>query len=397
MQKSVSEVLIEERLDASLVEYVTNLFVAKLKEIAPESAEIYTYDYVNEHLGYAQFYLTKNSLVLYFNQGEIAPFALGVISVEIPYDPELFHVDMLHNYEEEHLIEREYDKGYEWRIFNYSKDKLEITEQYTDYPPEEIISEYYPVGLFTATVKGIKKGNAALILAHVKKGEKIETANQIYISSFYVDENNMLTLVTEDEGMFLIEQNKKEEQSVNVIYPLPETLDINNLDNCSVSVSLEKGDAKVSENGKMEMDVTVYSYDLYDMVDIAALKENDIIIRRNEEVTIAEIERLDSGIVRINGGEENGGFDLISKDSTVYYETGMNDIKAYYELGKITLPVSDEFEYIDESDLDAEAKIYYHSDFLSDEADIEYNFTPNNTSIVIENGTIIKMNKIYMP
>ena len=247
------------------------------------------------------------------------------------------------------------------------------------------------------TVKGIKKGNAALILAHVKKGAKVETANQIYISSFYVDENNMLTLVTEDDGMFLMEQNKNEEQSLNVIYPLPETLDINNLDNCTVSVSLEKGDAKVSENGKMEMNVTVYSYNLYDMVDIAKLKENDVIVRRNEEVTVTELERLDSGIVRINGGEENGGFDLVSKDSTVYYETGMNDIKAYYELGKITLPVSDEFEYIDESDLDAEAKIYYHSDFLTDEVNIEYNFSPNNTSIVIENGTIIKMNKIYMP
>ena len=75
-------------LDVSLVEYITNLFVEKFKEIAPESADTYTYDYVKEYLGYVQFYLTKNSLVLYFNQGEIAPFVLGVISVEIPYEPE---------------------------------------------------------------------------------------------------------------------------------------------------------------------------------------------------------------------------------------------------------------------------------------------------------------------
>jgi hypothetical protein len=76
---------------------------------------------------------------------------------------------------------------------------------------------------------------------------------------------------------------------------------------------------------------------------------------------------------------------------------GMNDIKAYYELGKVTLPVSDEFEYIDQSDLDAEAKIYYPGDFLTADSDIDYKFSPNNTSIVIENGTIIKMNKVYMP
>lgn len=191
--------------------------------------------------------------------------------------------------------------------------------------------------------------------------------------------------------------NKNEENNTKVISPLPETLDVGTLDNCTVAVSLEKGDAKLSDNGKMVMDITVYSYELYDMVDIASLNENDVIVRKNEEVTVTELERLDSGLVRINGGEENGGFDLVSNDSTVYYEMGMNDIKAYYEIGKATLPVSDEFEYVDKSDLDAEPKIYYPGDFLTDDADIEYNFSPNNTSIVIENGTIVKMNKVYMP
>ena len=192
-------------------------------------------------------------------------------------------------------------------------------------------------------------------------------------------------------------QTGKEENNAKVINPLPETLDVNVLDNCTVAVSLEKGDVYVDDNGKMVMNLTVYSYELYDMVDIASLKENDVIVRKDEEVTITEVERTDSGLVRINGGEENGGFDLISNDSTVYYETGMNDIKAYYEIGMVTLPVSDEFEYIDESVLDSEAKTYYPGDFLTDDAEIEYNFTPNNTSIVIENGTIIKMNKVYMP
>ncbi len=201
---SVSEVIDEEMLDVSLSDYVTNLFVEKLKEIAPESAETYTFEYVNDYIGYAEFYLTKNSLVLYFNQGEITPYALGVISVEIPYNPELFNIDMRHNYEIEHVFEREYEKGYEWRVFAYAEDKISIAEENTDYPPEEIPSEYYPVGLNKVTVKGIKKGNAALIVAHVKKGEGIETATQIYMSSFYVDENNMLTLVSEEDAMYLI-------------------------------------------------------------------------------------------------------------------------------------------------------------------------------------------------
>ena len=192
-------------------------------------------------------------------------------------------------------------------------------------------------------------------------------------------------------------QTGKEENNVKVINPLPETLNVNALDNCTVAVSLEKGDAYVDDNGKMVMNLTVYSYELYDMVDIASLKENDVIVRRNEEVTITEVEHTASGLVRINGGEENGGFDLVSNDNTVYYESGMNDIKAYYELGKITLPVSVDFRYIDESEPEKEAKTYYPGDFLTDYAGLEYNFTPNNTTVVIEDGVIIRMNKVYMP
>ena len=394
---SISYVIDEEMLDVSLTQYVTNLFVDKLKEIAPESADIYTYDYVNEYIGYVQFYLTKNSLVLYFNQGEIAPYALGVISVEIPYDPEIFSADMRHSYETEHVFEHEYYNGYEWKVAAYADEKLVVTEEYTDYPPEEIYSEYYPVGLHKFTVKGIKKGNAALILAHVKKGEGIETATQIYIASFYVDENNMLTLVNETDGMFLIENNKSEDQEESVIYPMTENFYINSLDDCMVAVSFDKDDVHLDESGKTVMGVTIYSYEIYDAANVASLKENDVIVRKNEEIKVTEIERLEGGLVRINGGEENGGFDLLSKDNAVYYEIGMNDAKSYYEVGKVTLPVSEEFEYVDKSEVNAKPKYYSFKDFIADDSGIEYNFTPHNTSMVIKSGAIEKMIKVYMP
>ena len=195
----------------------------------------------------------------------------------------------------------------------------------------------------------------------------------------------------------IVEENDVEEINTKVINPLPETLDINALDNCTVAVSLEKGNAYVDDEGKMMMDVKVYAYELYDMVDIASLAENDVIVRRNEEVTVESVERLETGLININGGEENGGFSLISNDSTVYYEIGMSDAKAYYELGEVTLPVSEEFIYTDASNLDAEAAEYYAGDFLVEDAGIEYNFYPGNTSIVIENGYVVAMEKVYTP
>ena len=106
----------------------------------------------------------------------------------------------------------------------------------------------------------------------------------------------------------------------NIVQPLPETLSIDKLDNCTVAVSLEKGDAYVDDSGKMVMKVTVYGYELYDMVDIANLKEGSTIVRQKEEIKVESVSKSDSGLISINGGEENGGFDLISNDNTVYYD-----------------------------------------------------------------------------
>ena len=92
--------------------------------------------------------------------------------------------------------------------------------------------------------------------------------------------------ITEDKSIESVVETK------NVILPLPVTIDINNLDNCTVAVSLEQGDAYVDDTGAMQMDVTVYTYDLYDMVDISSLKEGDVIVIREQEVKITSIEHI---------------------------------------------------------------------------------------------------------
>ena len=53
------------------------------------------------------------------------------------------------------------------------------------------------------TAKGINKGNASLVMEHVEKGKGLETAIQIKKADLYVDENNMLSLITEDDAMYL--------------------------------------------------------------------------------------------------------------------------------------------------------------------------------------------------
>lgn len=177
------------------------------------------------------------------------------------------------------------------------------------------------------------------------------------------------------------------------IVPLPETIDMEALDNCTLAVSFEEGDAYVDDEGAMQLDVTVYTYDLYDMVDIANLKEGDIIVIQGTEVQVESLETLDSGLIFINGGMENGGYDLWNDESGVYFEHGYDDAKAYYALGEATLRVSENFRFTDFSDSDKGEVIYYPGDFLTD-AGITYDFTPNNTSIVVEGGRVIFMTRI---
>ena len=195
--------------------------------------------------------------------------------------------------------------------------------------------------------------------------------------------------VTEEASVEMVEEV--------VISPLPSTIDVNALDNCTVAVSFNEGDIFVNEAGETQLKVTVYDYDLYDMVDIANLKEGDTIMIQGTEVLVESMETLESGLLFINGGMENGGYDLWHNESGVYFEHGFNDAKSYQPIGEVTLKISENFEFIDGSDLDKGEVTYTADDFLKEGADVIYNFVPHNTSIVIENGEVTRVNRRYTP
>ena len=203
-----------------------------------------------------------------------------------------------------------------------------------------------------------------------------------------------------EESIAVVESQQMTTSEVKesaVITPLPVTMDITRLEDCMVAISLEKGDFYRDKTGAVMMDVTVFVYDLYDMVDISLMKEGDTILRGQDEILISSIERKESGLVLINGGLDKGGFELYTEGNTVYYEKGYSDSKFYYELGKVTLPVSPDFIYNDASDLDKDAVIFSAEDFLKDASGIDYHFYANNTTIQIEKGYVTAMTRVYVP
>jgi uncharacterized protein YcfL len=203
------------------------------------------------------------------------------------------------------------------------------------------------------------------------------------------------TTETVEEANQSASENAGQDEAAVVVYPLPDAT-MENLTDAILAVSLEEGDAYVDDTGKMQMDVKIYTYDKYDMVDIANLKEGDTIVTHAGEVVVTSLERTQGGLILINGGLEEGGFDLFTDDSGIFYESGYNDVKNWYEVGAATIRVSADFEGRDNSNPDQGEVVLYPGSFLVGEV-TDYNFTPYNTTIRVEGGQIVEMNRMYTP
>ena len=179
------------------------------------------------------------------------------------------------------------------------------------------------------------------------------------------------------------------------VFPLPDTT-MENLTDAILSVSLEEGHAYVDDTGKMQMDLKIYTYDQYDMVDIANLNVGDIIVRHSGETEVTSCERKETGTVYINGGLDNGGFELVTQDNGTFYEMGFNDHKNWYKVGEATIRVSTDLIFTDNADPELGEVIFYPGSFLIGEV-TNYDFTPYNTTVRVENGQIMEMHRRYIP
>lgn len=209
-------------------------------------------------------------------------------------------------------------------------------------------------------------------------------------------ENEIPSDIAASKAMVSSDTDSTEQpEETHTITPLPDTT-MENLSDAILSISLDEGDAYVDDSGRMQMDLKIYTYDKYDMVDIANLKVGDTVVRHFGEVKVVSKEQNEAGTIFINGGLENGGLDLVTDDCGIFYETGFNDVKNWHEIGEATIRVSVDFKGIDNADLEQGEVIIYPGDFLIG-AVTNYDFTPYNTTIRVEDGQIVEMNRVFIP
>lgn len=183
--------------------------------------------------------------------------------------------------------------------------------------------------------------------------------------------------------------------SAATVMPLPDTT-MDDLDNAILTVSFEEGDVYVDENGTLQMDVEIYAYDRYDILDISLLQVGDTLSTHFGDVVITSLTRGENEILHVNGGLTAGGFDLYTPGTGIYFEVGFNDALSWYPVGNATIPVSVDFEGRDYSDPMVGEILLYPGSFLNGEV-TNFNFNPRNTTVRVENGQIVELIRSYLP
>jgi hypothetical protein len=181
-----------------------------------------------------------------------------------------------------------------------------------------------------------------------------------------------------------------------VIHPLPDTT-MEALEDSVVNISFEQDDVYRDGDGNVFLRMKIYSYDKFDMVDISGLKAGDTIRFFDGKIHVDNVERNDYGTVLINGGLDEGGFDLATDDSGVYYVQGYSDMKSWYQVGEAEYPVSGDFVFTDRADLEQGEITCSAEDLLENIHVAEYGYQPQNTTVRIENGQVVAMERCYTP
>ena len=126
------------------------------------------------------------------------------------------------------------------------------------------------------------------------------------------------------------------------------------------------------------------------------LQTGDVTMIRGAAVPVESVEEAEHGEIVINGGIANNGYELWTDDG-VYYVVEPNDAKSFYPVNTVTVKISTEFLFIDDTDLEKPGINYYPGDFLLNEPIFIYDITPYNSTLRIEGGYAVELYRAYMP
>lgn len=184
----------------------------------------------------------------------------------------------------------------------------------------------------------------------------------------------------------------------NFITPNPCEVDVDNIENGIYHIYVSDYGMK-EDNGKLTLDVEINTVETFDIVDINRMAVGDVIYIDGVLLPINSIDQTTWGIININGGIENFGSALVAEDeSNCFVHAGIDMEKSYKSHGIAKLPVSDNVKLINQRNL-PDVKEYTGSEAISlfKEMVNEGPLFCDNCSIMVENGEIIEITRLYTP
>ncbi len=144
---------------------------------------------------------------------------------------------------------------------------------------------------------------------------------------------------------------------------------------------------------------SAYTEELFDSAEITLMQIGDTLNVGGEAIVVESIQDKDGELI-VNGGIEEGGTDLITSGGGTYKVHGMDDYATYVQIGRSTLPLSEDLK-ISDSYKDASAPIETDYEGLSDYLDnldgAADSYSYLATKVRIEKGKIVEITRIWTP
>ena len=187
--------------ETEIPQMIYDVFVKYFEEQVGEEFDAEWAQQLENEIENVRYYLTDDSLVLYFDVYSVAPYVFGTPSVAIPYQENLFSLELTDANLDEYTftLDGNPTTGYSWQIVSMDSERLEVREEYIESEHEEDIVG--AGGTYKYTVKGLKQGNTALQLAYIPAGKNINDAEKAMTIELYVDKNNKITILDTDDDV----------------------------------------------------------------------------------------------------------------------------------------------------------------------------------------------------
>ena len=182
------------------------------------------------------------------------------------------------------------------------------------------------------------------------------------------------------------------------IAPMSSEVDVNALADGIYPVSFDRGDVLSGASGTYMNAVHVFTQDWYDPVDVTTLKVGDTIIVEGEPVPVLSIEETEYGY-NVNEGQDAREFYLsASEDSNGFAVHGLDDMSTYTERGVASLLIDPSATFTDAWDIESDpVTVTYDGIVEAMQSSVNDWFVPYNTTVRIEGGKVMEINRVYVP